>query len=328
MLFKKKLYIVLCRPLVIVFLVFFLFSMIGVASHISHNKPFEVIEKKPPVVYTIEDEIQGTSAIIYDLSDSHILAQKNPFIPMPIASITKLTAVVTAYPLLSVDDVSEITDANNAVAASTSLRKNSRWGSLELLKYSLITSSNLGIHSVGRTIHEKVGEKLVDKMNSFARTHRLVQTHFINETGLDAHGSLSGSESSAYDIAMTARLFFQLAPQFASETSKKEESFYSLSGEKYIAENTNKLVGTLEYPVYLSKTGYTDIAGGTLVMVVEVLPGHLIAAVVLGSTKRGRFDDMLVLFDIAKALLTGEIPPTQNPEETIGPVSATGVVGI
>jgi D-alanyl-D-alanine carboxypeptidase len=55
-----------------------------------------------------------------------------------------------------------------------------------------------------------------------------------------------------------------------------------------------------------SKTGYTDMAGGNLGVVVDISLGHPVVIVVLGSTKEGRFRDMSILYNtLRKSLGSG-----------------------
>jgi len=44
--------------------------------------------------------------------------------------------------------------------------------------------------------------------------------------------------------------------------------------------------------ILLSKTGYTDLAGGNLVVVFDAGINHRVAVVVLGSTQTARFTDV------------------------------------
>ena len=148
--------------------------------------------------------------------------------------------------------------------ANTPLRLGDVWQTIRLLEYSLITSSNRGISAVGRTIEEKTGESLVDLMNEFAKKEGLVQTHFLNSTGLDAHAALAGSESSALDLAKVAEIIVTTRSDLAEKTVRKSGVFYSNDGVRYEAENTNILIGTIPDRILLSKTGYTHIAGGPL----------------------------------------------------------------
>ena len=179
--------------------------------------------------------------------------------------------------------------------ANTNLRKNEVWKTRDLLGYSLITSSNRGINSVARTITEKTDLSIVDLWENFKEKKGFVQTHLINSSGLDVNNILSGSESSAFDLAKIAGIIIEEHPDLAAETIITERNFYSLDGTEYTAKNTNYLLSKTDRKVKLSKTGYTDIAGGALIMVLEV-QNENIAFVVLNSTKTGRFEDMNTLF--------------------------------
>jgi D-alanyl-D-alanine carboxypeptidase len=57
----------------------------------------------------------------------------------------------------------------------------------------------------------------------------------------------------------------------------------------------------LEFPGLIgAKTGYTDLAGGNLVVAFDLEIGHPVIAVVLGSTQEGRFTDMRALIEAAR----------------------------
>jgi D-alanyl-D-alanine carboxypeptidase len=58
----------------------------------------------------------------------------------------------------------------------------------------------------------------------------------------------------------------------------------------------------------LSKTGYTDLAGGNLVIVYDAGINHPIAIVVLGSTEDGRFTDVSQLIAATLAHFGGTTP--------------------
>jgi D-alanyl-D-alanine carboxypeptidase len=45
------------------------------------------------------------------------------------------------------------------------------------------------------------------------------------------------------------------------------------------------------------KTGLTDLAGGNLAVIFDIAPNHPVAAVVLGSSEKSRFDDIEKLVD-------------------------------
>jgi D-alanyl-D-alanine carboxypeptidase len=55
----------------------------------------------------------------------------------------------------------------------------------------------------------------------------------------------------------------------------------------------------------LSKTGYTDLAGGNLALVFDSGIGHPIAVVVLGSSQKARFTDGTTLVAATLAHFAG-----------------------
>ena len=55
----------------------------------------------------------------------------------------------------------------------------------------------------------------------------------------------------------------------------------------------------------LSKTGYTDLAGGNLALVFDAGIRHPVAVVVLGSSKEARFTDGIALVNAALAHFAG-----------------------
>ena len=67
--------------------------------------------------------------------------------------------------------------------------------------------------------------------------------------------------------------------------------------------NTNQDIETIS-GAEASKTGYTDMAGGNLGIIVDISVGHPVVIVVLGSTREGRFKDMDTLYKALKASLT------------------------
>jgi D-alanyl-D-alanine carboxypeptidase len=72
-------------------------------------------------------------------------------------------------------------------------------------------------------------------------------------------------------------------------------------------KNTNQ--GVVQVPgALLSKTGFTDLAGGNLVVVFDAGMAHPVAVVVLGSTVEGRFTDVKRLMDATLAHFAGTTP--------------------
>ena len=78
-------------------------------------------------------------------------------------------------------------------------------------------------------------------------------------------------------------------------TTKTRVSVQSSTGKIIGIPNTNQSVTS--FPgITFSKTGYTESAGGNLVVIVDIVIGHPVAIVVLGSTREGRFSDVEKLY--------------------------------
>jgi len=70
----------------------------------------------------------------------------------------------------------------------------------------------------------------------------------------------------------------------------------SLNNRSYKVYNTNQL--TDDIPLLIgSKTGFTETAGGNLVVAFDAGLAHPVIIVVLGSTPEGRFNDIKTLID-------------------------------
>jgi D-alanyl-D-alanine carboxypeptidase len=69
---------------------------------------------------------------------------------------------------------------------------------------------------------------------------------------------------------------------------------FASAEKRYSAENTNVVIDKIPNLI-ASKTGYTDLAGGNLVIAFDAGLNHPIIISVLGSTEKGRFSDVLQL---------------------------------
>jgi D-alanyl-D-alanine carboxypeptidase len=81
----------------------------------------------------------------------------------------------------------------------------------------------------------------------------------------------------------------------------------SEQGIPHTFANTNQDVEHIPN-LLLSKTGFTDLAGGNLVVVYDAGINHPVAIVVLGSTEEGRFTDVKTLLNATFAHFAGTTP--------------------
>jgi len=113
----------------------------------------------------------------------------------------------------------------------------------------------------------------------------------MNETGLDLQTQVSGSYGSARDVANLLVYAVEKYPDLFEATRQLVFKVSPLDGKNREAKNTNEAV--LKIPgLIASKTGFTDLAGGNLAVLMDAGLGHPIAIVVLGSSEQGRFVDV------------------------------------
>jgi D-alanyl-D-alanine carboxypeptidase len=80
-------------------------------------------------------------------------------------------------------------------------------------------------------------------------------------------------------------------PEISRVTTMLEINLKSESGFMHNFKNTDILVEKIPNLLF-SKTGFTDVAGGSLAIIFKNKNGHDIAVTILGSTFDGRFIDM------------------------------------
>jgi D-alanyl-D-alanine carboxypeptidase len=175
----------------------------------------------------------------------------------------------------------------------------------DLARLALVGSSNDAAAAIAQAAaearHAANGTAL---LASAAASLGLSQTYALNGTGLDENGTIPGAYGSAQDMATLAGEFLKRAPDIAHASLLPSVTATSRSGFSYTLKNTNP--ETLHIPgLLLSKTGYTDLAGGNLAIVFDAGIGHPIAVVVLGSTKEDRFLDVEMLVRATAAQFAG-----------------------
>jgi D-alanyl-D-alanine carboxypeptidase len=245
--------------------------------------------------------LQAKSAYVYDVAQDKVLYKKNETVQLPLASITKLMTALTATELVPADTEIKIKKEFLVDEGDTGLLDGESWKISDLLDFSLLVSSNDGARSVAsvvgamdlKTDDFSLGRtNFIAKMNQTAQRLGLTETYFVNESGLDA-GSVSGGYGSAMDVAKLLEYIIKNHSIIVEATKYKSINVQSKS-KTHIAKNTN--TETTEIPGLLaSKTGYTELAGGNLVVAFDASIGRPIIVVVLGSTEEGRFEDVSTL---------------------------------
>jgi len=200
-----------------------------------------------------------------------VLFQKNESEKLPIASLTKLMTALAASNIYQLSDRIEISkQAIEQEGEEVKLKVGEILSVKELLSMTLIESSNdaayaLATPNVGRKRMRE--ESFVDLMNLEAYYNvglNRETTHFINPTGLDPEDPFRITNySTAEDLVKLAKYLIKYKPEILEILSQKENGDFD-----YTLENTNELLGEIE-GIIGGKTGYTDRAGGCLILILE-----------------------------------------------------------
>lgn len=246
-------------------------------------------------------ELIAKASYVYDLKNKKELFEKNADEILPLASITKIMTALVALSL--VPETTEVTIPAEALKmeGNSGLQAGTRWLLRDLLAFTLLSSSNDGAVAVSSTVggifatsttgFEPNRSLFIGEMNRFARVIGLTSTQFQNETGLDSDTERAGAYSSAKEATALLGYALKTFPSVFTETRFDELSLGTEDGEKRSTKNTN--TETRNLPLLIaSKTGYTDLAGGNLVIAFDAGFGHTIIISVLGSTADGRFTDV------------------------------------
>ncbi len=265
----------------------------------------------------VDTSIPCKSAILIEQSTGRVLFQKDPDLKMSPASITK---VMTLLLVMEALDSGRITMDEKV---TTSAHANSMGGSQiwlevgeqmtveELLRATAISSANDAAVALGEHLAGTEGD-FVDDMNKRAKELGMVNTTFINATGLDAEGHLT----TARDISIMSAELLKHDKIIPFVTTWMSE----LRGGATQLVNTNKLVRFYKGTTGL-KTGTTDGAGHCLSASASRNGLDLIAVVLGSDSGDQRFGAARGLLDYGYANYKAE--PVPALEEPLVPMKVT-----
>lgn len=248
--------------------------------------------------------LTAKAAIVYDLSTHTVLYDKEASAQLPLASLTKLLTVYAAVTHLPADALVTIPPEAAAVEAPRAFSLGQRFSVSDLSRITLTASLNDGATALLKAVADEAGSTGSTVLASAAEGLDLAQTYAVNGSGLDLSHLISGGYGSARDVAVLAGALADRAPIIAHATTEPSASARATNGAVLTVRNTDPLVSTVPH-LLLSKTGYTDLAGGNLAIVFDVGMNHPIAIVVLGSSKEARFTDVSALVAATLAHFAG-----------------------
>ncbi|MDB5260317.1 MAG: serine-type D-Ala-D-Ala carboxypeptidase D-alanyl-D-alanine carboxypeptidase [Candidatus Nomurabacteria bacterium] len=254
----------------------------------------EISKKENSVLFLSESfkniNVIAKAYVVYDVVDNKVIASKNKDEVLPLASLTKIMTAITALTYANTSTLITIDPSSVDDGYDLGLEENQIWKLGELLKYTLVFSSNDGAQAIADNLGGR--GQFVNEMNSKSKSLGL-NLKFTQPAGLDLNGQIGGS-GSALDMAKLFAVARKTLPAILDATTKPRVTVMAGNGKISGIPNTNQEIGQINAEA--SKTGFTDVAGGNLGVVVDPVIGHPVVIVVLGSTISGRFADVDALY--------------------------------
>lgn len=288
--------------------------------------------------WPLDTGCQSEAGIVMDLDSGAVLFAQNIHVQEYPASITKLLTALVVVENASMDE--QVTFSHDAVYNVESgsgnklqLEEGDVLSVKDCLYVMLLQSSNQAANALA----EHVGgsrEAFADMMNEKAASLGCRESHFVNPSGLNDPEQLT----SAYDMAQIGAAVFgnpTLLEICSTTSATLPPTINNPNGRTYSMEHKLVVTGDSSdenyYPSAVAgKTGYTSLAGQTLVTYAEQ-DGRRQVAVTLKSTQRTHYSDTKTILNFGFArfknvsvaenetdYVTGEEPVTIG-DETYSP---------
>ncbi|MBQ4238118.1 MAG: D-alanyl-D-alanine carboxypeptidase [Ruminococcus sp.] len=244
-------------------------------------------------VASVHAEVISTSAeafVLYCPDNGELLLSDNADQEMPIASTTKImTTLITLEEAAKDNRVVEFTDDMIAEGSSMYLKRGEKVTLYDLAVGMMMQSGNDAANAAAIAVAGSI-EDFAALMNEKAQAIGMTHTHFVTPSGLDDEAHYS----TAFDMAllMACALENEDFAHITSQTSMEVHFVYP--ADKFITyPNHNKLLRLYDDCIG-GKTGYTDLAGRTLVTASK-RDGLTLIAVTLND--HDDWDDHIALYD-------------------------------
>lgn len=273
--------------------------------------PAQTTEALPDIQPFENVRLEAKSAFVWDVQNQKILFNKNADDVRPLASITKLMTALVAYEILDPKARVSIPLTALKTEGDSGFSDGELFTVENLTDLTLIESSNDGAVALANRTGSQITEEsdpenaFVHAMNVRAEELGLTHTTFENATGLDLNPEDPGAFGTAREVALLMEYLITTTPHVVEKTAESSLRIKNESGSTYLVENTNEVVNTMS-GLIASKTGYTSLAGGNLVVAFNTGLNRPIIAVVLGSSHEGRFRDTQTLVQHAQKLVAQE----------------------
>jgi D-alanyl-D-alanine carboxypeptidase len=220
----------------------------------------------------------SSKSYIVATEDGTILKEQDGDTIRPIASISKLMVAL----LSSEQDLTEALSIPNKRQVQSSIpRTTHNLSRRELLTLALVRSDNFAAQILCINL-----PSCVEKMNDKAAELGMTSTRYQEPTGLD-----KGNVSTAHDLLKL--LMVATLNNTISEISGQPNAEIRTNKRLIKLHNTNPL--TSQFDIQLSKTGFTNPAGGCLVMILNSDVGKRMYILLGSKNSHTRIPDMLQL---------------------------------
>ncbi len=249
-------------------------------------------------------QIEAAAAYVLDLTNDQVLFAKNENLPLPLASLTKLMTALVSSEILFPDKIVTIGSSSLAMEGDNGLIIDQKWKFKDLLDFTLLVSSNDGANAIALAAGES-DKAFIQKMNAEAATLNLPTLHFENESGLDIDPGTAGGVGSARDVSMLFENLIKNHQNLLEITKYRKFKLTSDDGTAYYLTNTDEAITQISH-IIASKTGFTKLAGGNLVIAYDPGFNHPVIITILGSSVSGRFADVITLASSTSAYILSQ----------------------
>lgn len=251
-------------------------------NKLSNNLSDKLLNEKE---FVLPQQLSAKAYLIKE-RNGRVLLAKNEDKVFPIASISKLFTVYTALKFIPQNTIITLTQESiNQEGLAGRFQVGERFLRDDLVKASLILSSNDAAYALSESYGVNNFMFLVNKViNSF----QLWKTHLVEPTGIS-----SGNVSSADDIL---KFVFSIRSEFPQIWDWSVEKNIILDGFwRRVYSNINlDILNKYDNLILMQKTGFTDQAGKSIVVVIKLPKSPEIGIVLLNDPEREKDLDIII----------------------------------
>ena len=269
----------------------------------------------PFPVQAAQLKVAGKSAALMDVATGTVLYESNSHEQLAPASVTKVMTMLLIMEAVDSGKIAmtDMVTASEAAAAKGGsqiyLKVGETMSVSDMLKSIAVSSANdcacaMAEHIAGSE------EAFVAQMNQKAAELGMLDTHFVNCTGLDDGENAAEHRTSAHDIALMSRQLLKNHPDIKKFTTIWMDT---VRNGTFGLSNTNKLVRFYQGATGL-KTGFTSGAGYCLSATAQRDGMELIAVIMGADTSANRNTACKQLLDYGFANYAMIQPELADPE--------------